>query len=68
MAHWGLLANRHKTSLINFNFNPRVCFLRLLFARFVRAVVRKTDFKRGYDTTIFHLYSGSCEHSEWLVL
>ncbi len=26
MARWGLLANRHGTSLINFNFNPRVCF------------------------------------------
>jgi hypothetical protein len=23
---WGLLANRHETSLINFNFNTRVCF------------------------------------------
>jgi hypothetical protein len=30
MARWGLLANRHGTSLMNFNFNPRVCFLRLL--------------------------------------
>ncbi len=29
MARWGLLANRHGTSLKNFNFNPRVCFLRL---------------------------------------
>ena len=47
MARWGLLANRHGTSFIKFNFNPRVCFLQLLFARFVRAVVRKTYFKRG---------------------
>ncbi len=47
MARWGLLANRHGTSLINFNFNPRVCFLRLIFAWFVRAVVCKPDFKRG---------------------
>ncbi len=47
MARWGLLANRHGTSLIKFNFNPRGCFLRLLFAWFVRAVVRKTDFKAG---------------------
>ncbi len=30
MARWGLLANRHGTSFKNFNFNPRVCFLRLL--------------------------------------
>jgi len=30
MARWGLLVNRHGTSLKNFNFNPRVCFLRLL--------------------------------------
>ncbi len=29
MARWGLLANLHGTSLKNFNFNPRVCFLRL---------------------------------------
>jgi hypothetical protein len=26
MARWGLLANRHGTSLIKFNFNPRVFF------------------------------------------
>ncbi len=26
MARWGLLVNRHGTSLKNFNFNPRVCF------------------------------------------
>ncbi len=54
MAHWGLLANRHQTSLINFNFNPRVCFLRLLFAWFVRAVVRKTDFKAVLKTQRFN--------------
>ncbi len=46
MARWGLLANRHGTSFIKFKFNPRVCFLRLLFT-VVRSVVRKTDFKRG---------------------
>jgi hypothetical protein len=33
MARWGLLANRHGTSFIKFNFNPRVCFLRLLFTQ-----------------------------------
>ncbi len=30
MARWGLQANCHGTSLMKFNFNPRVCFLRLL--------------------------------------
>jgi hypothetical protein len=30
MVCWGLPANCHGTSLMNFNFNPRVCFLRLL--------------------------------------
>ncbi len=29
------------------NFNPRVCFLGLLFYTVVRAVVHKTDFRRG---------------------
>jgi hypothetical protein len=43
----GSLENHHGTSFIKFNFNPRVCFLRLLFTQLVRAVVRKTDFKRG---------------------
>ncbi len=33
MARWGLLANRHGTSFIKFKFNPRVCFLRLLFTQ-----------------------------------
>ncbi len=31
MARWGLQTIRHGTSFIKFNFNPRVCFLRLLF-------------------------------------
>ena len=30
MARWGLLLKRHGTSLEKSNFNPRVCFLRLL--------------------------------------
>jgi hypothetical protein len=30
MVRWGLLAKLHGTSFKNFNFNPRVCFLRLL--------------------------------------
>ena len=47
MARWGLQVNLHGTSFIKINFNPRVCFLQLLFAQFVRAVVRKTYFKRG---------------------
>ena len=33
MARWGLQANRHGTSFIKFKFNPRVCFLRLLFTQ-----------------------------------
>jgi hypothetical protein len=33
MACWGLLANCHGTSYIKFKFNPRVCFLRLLFTQ-----------------------------------
>ncbi len=33
MTRWGLLANRHGTSFIKFKFNPRVCFLRLLFTQ-----------------------------------
>jgi hypothetical protein len=47
MARWGLQVNLHGTSFIKINFNPRVCFLRLLFHTVVRAVVRKTDFRRG---------------------
>ncbi len=30
MSRWGLLAKLHGTSFKNFNFNPSVCFLRLL--------------------------------------
>ena len=30
MARWGLLLNLHESSLEKSNFNPRVCFLRLL--------------------------------------
>jgi hypothetical protein len=26
MARWGLQVNRHGTSFIKINFNPRVCF------------------------------------------
>jgi hypothetical protein len=33
MARWGLQANCHGTSFIKFNFNPRVCFLQLLFTQ-----------------------------------
>ncbi len=33
MARWGLQVILHRTSFIKFNFNPRVCFLRLLFTQ-----------------------------------
>jgi hypothetical protein len=47
MARWGLLANRHETSLKNFNFNPRVCFLRLLLRGLYGPTYVKQILKRG---------------------
>jgi hypothetical protein len=66
MARWGLLANRHETSLKNFNFDPRVCFLRLLLRGLYGPSYVKQILKRGskfndsietrYDN-FSHLYS-----------
>jgi hypothetical protein len=47
MARWGLLVNRHGTSLKNFNFNPRVCFLRLLLHGLYGPSYVKQILKRG---------------------
>ncbi len=38
MARWGLQVNRHGTSFIKINFNPRVCFAITFSHSFVRAV------------------------------
>jgi hypothetical protein len=45
MARWGLQVNRHGTSFIKTSILLYV--LQLLFHTVVRAVVRKTDFRRG---------------------
>jgi hypothetical protein len=47
MGRWGLLANRHGTSLINFNFNPRVCFYDYFLRGLYGPLYVKQILKRG---------------------
>ncbi len=66
MARWGLLANGHGTSLMNFNFNPRVCFydyfLRGLYGpSYVKQILKRglkcnDSIETRYDN-FSHLYS-----------
>jgi hypothetical protein len=72
MARWGLLANRHGTSLINFNFNPPVCFydyfLHGLYGpsyvkQILSGVKNSNDSIETRHDNFSHLYSKSCEHS-----
>jgi hypothetical protein len=66
MARWGLQVNRHGTSFIKINFNPRVCFCDYFFTQlygpsYVKQILDRVknsnDSTEKYDTTIFHLYS-----------
>jgi hypothetical protein len=77
MARWGLLLKLHGTSFKEIKLQSSCMFFTVTFAWFVRAVVRKTDFRRGkklkrfnrkHDTTIFHLYSKAANTSDgWFV-
>jgi hypothetical protein len=42
-----ILANLHRTSFIKFKFNPRVCFLRLLFTQLYGPSYVKQTLNRG---------------------
>ncbi len=66
MARWGLQVNRHGTSFIKINFNPRVCFYNYFFTQlyrpsyvkqFLDGVKKIQTIQQKQDTTIFHLYS-----------
>jgi hypothetical protein len=50
LARWGLLLNRHRTSLAEkkSNFNTRVCFT-ITFAWLVRAVAHFNNFRNGAE-------------------
>ncbi len=71
----GGMANRHETSVIKFKFNPRVCFLRLLFTQlygpsYVKQIlngVKNSNDSTGTRHDNFSTCIASCWHSEWLV-
>ncbi len=75
MAHWGLLENLHGTSFKNFNFNPHVCFLRLLlrglygpsYVSSFKAGLKLQQFNRNKIRWFFPPVSKAAKHSGWFV-